>query len=334
MQQFNNATNQKAAHTALQGAINICLWLSTASSAVALSVASYQLVNSILGNFGADYYLPQTVSIVAILAVVKFCHTVDFFGINQSGKLFATELFAFIGARSKAQMFASFGALRTGSMILWGGLFSMFFGLSFFTSWYGSDLVKAFVSPKVDARKYDNITTERNKEATNVTKIQDEKLAKLEADKAAAVAAVGNKQMRQMAAKGDVWAKATLDSERAAAAKSFERQISAIEKQRGTALSKFENRYEAIEKAKIAAANSDIDSTMSQAKAVSMLTKGFGVLPLIIGAIGILILSISEVSEKAVRGKTNRPTANPSGHSRSGKTLGGGGAQNFTQAGW
>ena len=332
MQNFNNTANQKSAHAALDGAIAVCLWLSTASSAVALSVGSYSLVNALLGNFMADWYLPQIVSIVAVVAVFKFCHMVDFFGISKTGKLFATELFAFMGSRSKSPVFQSFAALRTVSMILWGGLFSIFFALSFFTSWYGSDLVKAFISPKIDIKKYDNITTERNKEAAATTKAQDEKLAKLEADKAAALGAVGNKELRQMAAKGNAWAKATLDGEKAAAGKIYDKQIVAIEKQRTAALGKFDARYDAIEKAKVAAANSDIDSTMTQAKAISMLTKGFGVLPLIIGAIGILILSISEVSEKAARpnsGQSTRPKANPSGHSRSGKTMGGGGARNF-----
>lgn len=332
MQQFNNTKNKESAHAALDGAIAVCLWLSTASSGVALSVGSYSLVNALLGNFMADWYLPQIVSVVAMVGVFKFCHLVDFFGISKTGKLFATELFAFMGSRSKNPVFSSFAALRTVSMILWGGLFSIFFALSFFTSWYGSDLIKAFISPKIDIKKYDNITTERNKEAANTTKTQDEKLAKLAADKAAALGAVGNKELRQMASKGNAWAKATLDSEKAVAAKTYDKQIAAIEKQRTAALGKFDARYDAIEKAKVAAANSDIDSTMTQAKAISMLTKGFGVLPLIIGAIGILILSISEVSEKAARpnsGQITRSKATPSGHSRSGKTMGGGGARNF-----
>lgn len=332
MQQFNNTKNKESAHAALDGAIAVCLWLSTASSGVALSVGSYSLVNALLGSFMAEWYLPQIVSVVAMVGVFKFCHLVDFFGISKTGKLFATELFAFMGSRSKNPVFSSFAALRTVSMILWGGLFSIFFALSFFTSWYGSDLVKAFISPKIDIKKYDNITTERNKEAANTTKTQDEKLAKLEAEKSAAIADAGSVSLRQSAASGNKEAKAKLKAEKLQTAKNFDKKISDLEKQRTAALGKFDTRYDAIEKAKVAAANSDIDSTMTQAKAISMLTKGFGVLPLIIGAIGILILSISEVSDKAARpnsGQGARPKATPLGHSRSGKTMGGGGARNF-----
>ena len=164
-------------------------------------------------------------------------------------------------------------------------------------------MIEGFAAPKVDAKQYDGIIAERDKQAVSATKLQDEKLVKLEADKKAAIANAGSAQLKKEAKAGDSWANAELEKQQTAAAKAYDKQITATEKARTTAAASFEQRYSGIEKAKIAAADADVNSTMAQANAISALTKGFGVLPLVIGVIGLIILAISEVSNAASKGE-------------------------------
>jgi len=297
-QEFNNEKNSKAAHGALKAILKICFWLSTISSTVSLAIFSYSLTKPLITGFIGDFmHLASIAAWTSVAAVAYFCYIVDFLIIHIAGTYFATETFAFIAAKNG--VFTSFKTLRAIPILLWGLVFSAGFALSFVTSWHGSELIEGFAAPKVNAKQYDGIIAERDKQATSATKLQDEKLVKLEADKKAAIANAGNPELKKQAKKGDAWANTELEKQQTAAAKAYDRQIAATEKARTAAVASFEQRYSGIEKAKIAAADADVNKTMSQANAISALTKGFGVLPLVIGVIGLIILAISEVSNAA-----------------------------------
>jgi hypothetical protein len=294
---FQNSKNTTAANAALKSVIWIGFMLSTVTSSISLSLFAVRMVQSLIGDTFGDWYVPQLAMCVTIIAVVRFCYIVDFLIINSIGKQFATEAFAMLG--SYKGVFNRFGIFRTVSALFFGLIFTAGFTLSFVTSLNGSNLIKAFVAPKVDAKKYDGIVAERNKEAGAATKAQDDKIKALQTEKEKALATVGTKELIKSANRGNGWAQMTLDSMRTAAAKPYDRQIAALEKSRTAETTKFEGRYAPIEKAKLAAAEDDINSTISQAATIGAITKGFGVLPLIIGVLGMIILAISEVAAQA-----------------------------------
>ena len=317
-EQYDNTENAEEARSALGKVVKIGFWLSTISSSVALSVAVWQLATSTLGEFGIDWAipLPKAVATLGILLTLRFCYMVDFFGIYQSGRLFATEFFAWLAARKG--VFGSFAALRTVSMILWGLLFTGFFGLSFFTSWYGADLVKAFISPKVNSDKYAKMSKERVAATKEVTQEQADRIAKLELDKSNAVAAVGNKKLRKLIKENNGWAIQQLDSLQKAAAAPFDKELAEVRKEKAKVADKFDASYSIVETARVTEAQAELNSHLSQASAIGLLTKGFGVFPLIMSALGLIIMAIAEVSEKETKVAKKNNNNNSGGYSGNG----------------
>lgn len=301
--EFTNKKNTDAADLALKSVIWVAFMLSTITSSVSLAFAIIPTADGFLSSVIGDFYATntmymQTVAWGAIaVGLFRVCQIIDFKIIATIGKFFATEAFAAFG--SYKGVFARFSVFRTAAAVFAGLIFAAGFTLSFVTSVNGANLIKVFIAPKVNAKQYDVIIAERDKQAVSATKLQDEKIAKLEADKKAAIANAGNPELKKQARKGDAWANAELEKQRIAAAKTYDRQIAATEKARTAAAAAFEDRYKGIEKAKIAAADADVDKTISQAGTIGALTKGFGVLPLIIGVLGMIILSISEVAAQA-----------------------------------
>lgn len=295
MKQFDNKENQSSAMKALEKVVMIGFWLSTISSSVALSVAVFQLTNSLLGTCADYWYLPQ---IAGILVTLRFCYMVDFFGVYQSGKLFATEFFAWLAARKG--VFASFAALRTVSMVLWGILFTAFFAVSFFTSWYGADLVKAFIMPSMNSEKFAEISKERVTATKEIGKEQAETIKQLENKRDLAVTNAGNSELRKLAKNAkNQWAVMKLDSFRKAAAVPFDKQIAEAKKEKSAIIDKFDAGYSLVEQARLEEAKAQLGGRMSQAGAIAVLTKAFGVFPLIISALGLIILAIAKVSQQA-----------------------------------
>lgn len=300
-EQYDNTENAEEARSALAKVVKIGFWLSTISSSVALSVAVWQLATTTLGEFGSDWAipLPKTVAILGIALTIRFCYMVDFFGIYQSGRLFATEFFAWLAARKG--VFGSFAALRTVSMLLWGMLFTGFFALSFFTSWYGADLVKAFISPKINSEKYEKMARQRVEATKEVTQEQLDRIAAIQLNKANAVAAVGNKKLRKLVKEANGWAIQQLDSLQKAAAAPFDKELAEVRKEKAKVSDKFEASYAIVETARVTEAQAELNSQLSQASAIGLLTKGFGVFPLIMSALGLIIMAIAEVSEKETK---------------------------------
>lgn len=301
--EFTNKKNTDAADLALKSVIWVGFMISTITSCVSLSFAIIPTADNFLASVIGEWYATNTMYCQTITwgviayGLFRACEVIDFKIIATIGKFFATEAFAAFG--SYKGVFARFSVFRTAAAVFAGLIFSAGFILSFVTSVNGADLIKVFVAPKVNAKQYDSIIAERDKQAVSATKLQDEKLAKLEADKKAAIANAGNPELKKQAKKGDAWANTELEKQQTAAAKAYDRQIAATEKARTAAATAFEERYKGIEKAKIAAADADVNKTISQAGTIGALTKGFGVLPLIIGVLGMIILSISEVAAQA-----------------------------------
>jgi hypothetical protein len=294
-QQFENEENQSSATKALEKVVMIGFWLSTISSSVALSVAVVQLTNSLIGTCADYWHAPH---IAGIAVTLRFCYMVDFFGVYQSGKLFATEFFAWLAARKG--VFASFAALRTVSMALWGIIFTAFFAVSFFTSWYGADLVKAFIMPSMNSEKFAAISKERVTATKEIGKEQAETIKQLEAKRDLAVSNAGNSELRKLAKNAkNQWAVMKLDSFRRAAATTYDKQISEVKKEKADIVNKFDAGYSLVEQARLEEAKAQLNGSMSQAGAIAVLTKAFGVFPLIISALGLIILAIAKVSQQA-----------------------------------
>jgi len=330
MQNFDNNKNRKVAHGAIKIISKLGFSLSTFTSAVSMVIFTYFLVSSTLIDIVGEGWILNAAIIGASAGIIYMCYVVDFHIIQNAGKFFASESFAYVAAKNG--VFKPFNKLRSIPIALWFIIFSGGFALSFITSWNGSDLIKAYISPKVSAKKYDGILNERATQTVSATKAQDDKLAKLEADKKAAIANAGSVELKKQAKKGDVWANTELERLQTAAAKTYDRQISATEKARTEVAKAFEGRYSAIEKAKFAEADAEVNSVLSQAGAISSITKGLGVLPLIIAVLGVFILAIGEVSEQAEGSKTARGSnaGGASGYGgKSGKRKGGTSAANF-----
>jgi hypothetical protein len=327
---FDNSKNRKVAHGAIKIISKLGFSLSTLTSAVSMVIFTYFLINSMLVDIVGEGWILNAAIIAASAGIIYMCYVVDFHIIQNAGKFFASESFAYVAAKNG--VFKPFNKLRSIPIFLWFIIFSGGFALSFITSWNGSDLIKAYISPKVSAKKYDIIMNDRAKETVSATKAQDEKLVKLLEDKKAAIANAGNPELKKQAKKGDVWANTELEKQQTAAAKAYDRQIAATEKSRAEVAKAFEGRYAAIEKAKFAEADAEVNSTLSQAGAISGITKGLGVLPLIIAVLGVFILAIGEVSEQAEGSKRtrNNSTGGASGYGgKSGKRKGGTSAANF-----
>ena len=327
MQNFDNSSNRKVAHGAIKIISKLGFALSTLTSAVSMVIFTYFLVSSTLIDIVGEGLLLNGAIIAASAGIIYMCYVVDFHIIQNAGKFFASETFAYVAARNG--VFKPFNKLRSIPIALWFVIFSGGFALSFITSWNGSDLIKAYISPKVSAKKYDGILNERATQTVSATKAQDDKLAKLEADKKAAVANAGSVALKKQAKAGDVWANTELEKQQTAAAKTYDRQIAATEKTRAEVAKAFEGRYGAIEKAKFAEADAEVNSVISQAGAISSITKGLGVLPLIIAVLGVFILAIGEVSEQAEGSKTARGNGGTSGYGGKRKGQSGASAANF-----
>ena len=74
-----------------------------------------------------------------------------------------------------------------------------------------------------------------------------------------------------------------------------------IGKEKAKVADKFDASYSIVETARVTEAQAELNSHLSQASAIGLLTKGFGVFPLIMSALGLIIMAIAEVSEKETK---------------------------------
>lgn len=187
--EFENSENSNAANGSLWITIAICFGLSTVSSTICIWAAG-------VGFASAEK--TDWLSVFMGLVALGICYIVDFFGVKRAGKLFFTELIGLISPE-----FKRFTPLRIIAMGLWGLVVFAFFGVSFVTSNYGADIVKAAFRPKQNTQAIAAVSA--NREAAEQKAFapyeQRRKEAKQERDNA--LANIGTPQMRKLAKKGD-----------------------------------------------------------------------------------------------------------------------------------
>lgn len=289
MENFNNADNQKAAQKSLGFAASACFTLSTLSSAVAIWSGVMAFLDSKFAGASSSLVLSGG----AFILVGYFCYIIDFFGISKVGRLFFTEIAAWV-----SKSFAKYSKLRFVAMFIWAAIFVSFSLVSFATSYYGSDLVKNFAAPKLDVRQLQTISEKRLEADKTIATPFEARRTEVEKARKAELDAVGNKEMRKMAKDGDVWAIKELATAKAAINKKCDAKITAIDKDLRTDKAKFGATQDAIDKAQLSVVNANIEAQQSQVNAVGIVTLLFGVAPLIIGIILIGAMAVTEVSEK------------------------------------
>jgi len=291
MAEFNNQKNEAAAARSLKAAETVCFGLSTISSSIAIWSAAMAFLDT---KFDASSYI--SISIGAFAVVLYVCYLIDFFGISKVGKLFFTEIAAMFSG-----VFASYGALRKISMILWACIFASFFAISFITSYRGSDIVKAIATPKGDVGQFERIGDARAKAQNQLSSGYEQKREKVAADRATALKAVGTPNLHKLAKSGDAYAQTLIKNEMATVNKKFDNQLAAIDKDERAEKTTFTQSQDALDAAKLQAAQSSFDAMKAQADALGIVTMAGGVAPLIIGVIIIGVISVTEVSQAAER---------------------------------
>jgi len=291
MEKFDNTQNEIAAQKSLGAAHWVCSLLSTISSTVGVWTAAMAYFNT---KFDADNY--GIFSIAIFGAVLYFCYLVDFFAIAKVGKLFFTEFAAmFSGA------FKQYTVLRKISLVLWASIFVGFFLISFFTSYYGSDIVKAVAAPRADIESFERIGNARRAAEGDAFGTFGKRREKLEAARELELKNAGSPELRRLAKQGDNWANTELAQKNAAINKRFDNQLAEVDKAEKREKETFAKTHDALDAAKLQAAQSALSSQKTQADAIGFVTMAGGVAPLIIAVIIIGVMSVTEVSAKIDR---------------------------------
>lgn len=287
---FNNKENAEAANSGLKVAANICFGLSTLSSSVAVWSGVMSFIESKSDAAAASF----GIAAIAFLVVAFICYFIDFFGISKAGKFLFTEI-----AGWTCGSFERFTNLRKIAIVFWGAIFAGFFFFSFATSYYGSDLVRAFSTPQVDTRGIAAIGEKRAAAEREVIAPLASRREKLEAAMQAELKAVGNPELSKLAKSGNSWAEGELAQARARIEKKYAAKFAEIDKQLNADKSAFAKRQDAIDEAQLAAQKSKMDANNAQANAVGLITLAGGVAPLVIGVLIIGVMAVGEVAEKS-----------------------------------
>lgn len=293
---FNNTENSRAANAGLGAAARICFGLSMLSSSVAVWSGVMSFVESKSADAAASFW----VAAAAFIAVGYVCYMIDFFGISKTGKFLFTEV-----AGLACGSFDKFATLRKIAIGFWALIFAGFFFFSFATSYYGSDLVKAFTTPKIDTRGIAQIGEKRAAAEREIIAPLTVRREKLEAAMQAEIKGAGNAELVRLAKSGNGWAEGELAAARAKIEKKYASKFAELDKQLAADKASFSKRQDAIDEAQLVAEKSKIDGQNAQANAVGLITLAGGVAPLVIGVLIIGVMAVGEVAEKSERAENN-----------------------------
>ena len=289
MQKFNNTANQQAAQKSLGFATAACFALSTLSSTIAVWAGAMAFLDTKFQGSSDSFFISAAV----FCGVLYFCYMIDFFGISKVGKLFFTEIAAWA-----SRSFAKYSHLRLISMGLWAAIFFAFSLISFATSFYGSDMVKAFAAPKLNVSELQKVSDKRLAAQDKINAPLAERRAAIELSRAKDLKEVGTKELRKLANSGDEFAEIKLKPDKKKVNVKYDNQLAQIDKDARAEKDALSGTQDAIDKAQLLAINNTIDTQQSQANAVGVITLAFGVFPLIIGIIMIGIMAVTEVGDK------------------------------------
>jgi hypothetical protein len=308
MQTFDNTKNIAVETKGYDAVIKICFTLSTASGAFSgfAGVRSLLTENGILAEQTLTYYAANCAIYAGLFYVFS---KVDFFGIMRVGYAAITETIGFVMSRNGS--FTPYGFLRSTAMVLRLLIAGLFFAISFFTSWNGSELTKNYLAPKIKTDKLATVDGERGKEIKSVESRYTTRRDAIAADRERELAAVKNSELSKAARKGDAWAAGEVAKKESAIRSKFQKKTDAVDAEekaeRTAAGARFDKRTA------IAAAQDDaeLQKTKQEGDAIGWILLAFGVTPVVIGTIMVGVKAINFVADEVA--KTGRKVASQSG---------------------
>lgn len=283
----------------IQTVIKTCLWLSTSSGTFCLGA----IILNLLSEWIPLYFLDETnffayygYNAFCYAVGLKICHVIDFYGIDIFTKFAAFEVALMVSGSSK------FNAWRQIAMFFWSIVAAAFIAASLALSWYGSEIVTA-------------ITGKQNSQVIKMideaTKGVDEKQYSLEkkavddiiARKDAALAQVGNKEMRDLAKSGNSWAISELAAEKMRTSAKFDKELAKANEALAAAVKLANEKDGKAKDLKLSVAKDEIQATKTKARAFGLVGVIFGVAPLIVAVILLIIAEMENVVNEVITQK-------------------------------
>lgn len=283
----------------IQTVIKTCLWLSTSSGTFCLGAIILNLLSEWIPLYFLDesnFFAYYGYNVFCYAVGLKICHVIDFYGIDIFTKFAAFEVALMVSGSSK------FNAWRQIAMFFWSIVAAAFIAASLALSWYGSEIVTAITG------KQDNKVIKMIDDATKGVDEKEYSLQKKAVDdivarKDAALAQVGNKEMRDLAKSGNSWAISELAAEKMRTSAKFDKELSKANEALASAVKLANENDVKVKDLKLSVAKDEIQATKTKARAFGLVGIIFGVAPIIVAVILSIIGQMENVVTEVIAQK-------------------------------
>jgi hypothetical protein len=172
-----------------------------------------------------------------------------------------------------------------------------FIAASFALSWYGAAIVTALNS-KTDKGAVEMIKASTKQADASIYQLELDQLKSIENSRDNELKSIGNNELRKLAKSGNSWAVAELnDAENRVKAK-YDKKIAAATENVSKAKSEANGKQDKANSMLLDIATSEIQSAKTKSQAIGLISVLFGVAPLIIAVILLIIAEMSNVVEQ------------------------------------
>lgn len=278
--------------------IRVCFGLSTISGSFCLGGLFHSIIAtwlpSMIGAENLEGFISAAAYFVAYGAGFFICSLVDFYGINTFAKYTAFEIALLISGSSRFNMW------RKISLMFWSVVSASFIAASFALSWYGAAILTA-INSKTDSKIIEMVQSTTKAVDASAYSLELQQLKAIEARRDVEVKAIGNSELRKLAKDGNSWAVSELtDAENRIKAK-FEKQIAVATENLRKAKEAAENKQSKANDMLISISQSEIQGAKTKSQAIGLISVLFGVAPLIIAVILLIIAEMSNVVEEVIQ---------------------------------
>lgn len=295
-----NISNPHAGNTyaVIYGVINVCFSLSTISGAFCLGSLFFSFISdwlpTVLAVDSLSGFWLVVAYFVAYGAGFFICGLIDFYGINAFAKYTAFEIALLMSGSSR------FDAWRKILLLFWSIVSASFIAASFALSWHGAAIVTA-ISSKTDKTVIEKVESTTKGVDESAYSLELQQLKNIEARRDAEIKTVGNSELRKLAKDGNSWAVSELtDAENRIKAK-YDKQIAVATENLRKAKDAAQTQLSKANNIILTVAQGEIQNNKTKSQAIGIMSVLFGVAPLIIAVILLIIAEMSNVVDEVAR---------------------------------
>jgi hypothetical protein len=269
-----------------------CFMLSTLSGTACLgfafSVFILDWLPSALGIVELGGFWQVVSYAVSYGGAFALCGMIDFFGIEKFAKYTAFEIALLVSGNS------IFTRWRKISLMFWSIVSAVFIAASFALSWYGAAIIAA-LSSAPDKATVEMVQSTNKTTDTTAYSLELNTLKTLEARRDAELKTVGNSELRKLAKNGNAWAVAELTALENSTRSKYDKQIATATETLRKAKTNADNGQSKTNNMMLSIAETVVDGAKTKAQAKRLFSVLFGVVPLIVGVVLLVITEMGRV---------------------------------------